>query len=140
IRYGTPTTRARQGGIAQPAMGARPGMVEYWDSAQRAFDYERLSEGVPLTPDPGVRPVLYSARTRSGYALLAADRVLEVTHQITRFVRGDSVFLRVDAALPVDSGRAPLHAALFAYDSAFTRRTRVTDSARVQHDTVRTTL
>jgi hypothetical protein len=140
IRYGTPATRARQGGAAQPAMGSRPGMVEYWDSTQRAFDYDRLSDAVPAAPDPGVRPALYRARTRSGYALLTAERVLEASHQVTRFTRGDSVFLRVDAALPVDSARVDMRATLFAYDSAFTRRTHVSGTARVQHDTARTVL
>lgn len=135
IRYGTPTARARPGGAAP-----RSGMVEYWDSAQRAFDPERLSDGIPATPDPGMRPVLYSARTRSGYALLSVERVIEVSHQVTRFTRGDSVFLRVDAIMPVESTSSSMRAALFAYDSAFTRRARVAGSVSMDGDSARTSL
>jgi hypothetical protein len=97
IRYGTPTTRARQ----SASMMEQAGMIEYWDTAQRAFAPARLSRGVAAQPSPGERPVLYAATARSGYALRTVDRIVELDHQATRFLRGDSVVLRVDAAMPL---------------------------------------
>lgn len=127
-------------------------MIEYWDTAQRAFAPARLSRGVAAQPSPGERPVLYAASARSGYALQTVDRILELDHQATRFLRGDSIVLRVDAAMPLvadtsssrtsDSiaGRAVARAGVFVYDSAFTRRTSSTGPTVADGDSVRFSL
>ena len=154
IRYGTPTARARQ----NAPMMDRAGIIEYWDTAQRAYAPARLSRGVALQPPPGERPFLYAASARSGYTLQTVDRMVELAHQATRFLRGDSVVLRVDAAMPLHeratdtaSIRAPQsmsgaatvsvrsspRAGVFVYDSAFTRRTSATGPAVIDGDTVR---
>jgi hypothetical protein len=164
IRYGTPTTRARQ----SASMMEQAGMIEYWDTAQRAFAPARLSRGVAAQPSPGERPLLYAASARSGYALQTVGRIVELDHQATRFLRGDSVVLRVDAAMPLvadtssslpsesmadaagstgepapaagaaaGSGRAVARAGVFVYDSAFTRRTSSTGPAVADGDSVR---
>ncbi|MBR9989635.1 MAG: hypothetical protein KFH98_07770 [Gemmatimonadetes bacterium] len=163
IRYGTPVRKARQRGSDM----AGGGMVEYWDTAQRTYAPARLTRGLPYPPDPGERPILYAARARSGYTMHGVDRVLEPAHQVTRFLRGDTVLLRVDAAMqytagatagaertgtgidstaapPVrghaDSTAHPVRAGLFVYDSAFTRRAGVTGTARLDGDTARISL
>jgi hypothetical protein len=156
VRYGTPTTRARQ--RSQGISTARPGMVEYWDTVQRAYVPPRMSSGLPPPPLPGDRPLLYAAAARSAFTLRSVDRVIELTHQVTRFVRGDSVLLRVDAAMPYpddlaagppEAGApaqppatrttAPL-AGLFVYDSTFTRRQSATRVAAIDADTTRAVL
>jgi hypothetical protein len=95
VRYGTPTTRSR---LNSPTLESA-GMVEYWDTAQRAYAPARLSNGVAGQPAPGERPMLYAASARSGYALRTVQRMVELDHQATRFMRGDSLLLRVDAAM-----------------------------------------
>jgi hypothetical protein len=101
VRYGTPTTRSRQ---RSSTMGpSRGGMVEYWDTVQRAYAPDRLSAGLPQQPPPGERPLLYAARARSAYTVRSVDRVIELDHQVTRFLRADTVVLRVDAAMPYDT-------------------------------------
>jgi hypothetical protein len=142
-------------------------MIEYWDTAQRAFAPARLSSGVAAQPSPGERPVLYAASARSAYALQTVDRIVELDHQATRFLRGDSVVLRVDAAMPLvadtssrrasesmaDAARSTpepesgagaaavsgriARAGVFVYDSAFTRRTSSTGPAVADGDSLR---
>lgn len=139
IRYGTPSMRARQ--LDAPGRAPADGMIEYWDTAARAFAPARLSEGVDAPPDPGVKPPLYAETARTSYAFQNVASVVELTHQITRFVRGDSVLLRVDAAMPWsrESGGPP-RAGAFVYDTAFTRRFTDTDIARIDRDSARATL
>ena len=149
VRYGVPTAHARQA-------SDEGGMIEYWDSAQRAFAPSRPSAGLPVQPDPGERPLLYAASARSSYALQGIERVLEPAHQVTRFLRGDSVLVRVDAAMEYTAGGAerdggariseqqralaPPRAGLFLYDSAFTRRVGSAGTAHLDGDSARTTL
>ena len=136
VRYGTPTMRARQPGA--PGSPAGDGMVEYWDTAARTYAPQRLSHGLQRAPDPGERPHIYAATARSAYVLQSVGRVVEPAHQVTRFLRGDSVILRVDAALPwgPESG-VPPRAGVFVYDSAFSRRQAATGIARVSGDSAR---
>jgi hypothetical protein len=132
-------------------------MVEYWDTTQRAYAPARLSAGLSRQPEPGDRPLLYAASARSAYTVQGVDRVIEPAHQVTRFVHGDSVVLRVDAAMAYASGdpdssttegvgsrpgveASPPRAALFLYDSAFTRRVSTTAAAALDGDTARATL
>jgi hypothetical protein len=99
IRYGTPSARAQVRGN-QPWDPSS--FVEYFDTAQRAYTPERLlTGGLPDPPAPGDPPLLYSARARSGYALRTVHRLVDLPHQVTRFMAPDGqVILRVDAALP----------------------------------------
>lgn len=95
IRYGTPVARSR----TEPGrlLEQRGTLVEYWDSTQRAYAPAQLSAGVPPPPVPGERPPLYAARVQSAYAYGPVQRVLELDHQVTRFLGGDgAVLLRVD--------------------------------------------
>ena len=140
IRYGTPTSRARARGSGHPAQ-AETSMVEYWDSAQRAFDpTELLRSGVPPPARPGERPALYAARARSTYAPRTVARVLELTHQVTRFLRRGAPALRIDAAVPVDSTVRAADVGLFSFDSAFTRRRAARGRARIERDSARFSL
>jgi hypothetical protein len=141
VRYGTPASRAQvRGHRAFEAAG----YVEYYDTAQRAYSPERwLADGFPQPPLPGEPPPLYAGRARSGYALRTVHRVIDLPHQLTRFVVGDDVVLRVDAALPTpaaagDSTRVRL--GLFAYDSAFTRRVQHVDERAWAADSLRFSL
>jgi hypothetical protein len=124
VRYGTPASRAQvRGHRAFEAAG----FVEYYDTAQRAYSPERwLADGFPQPPLPGEAPPLYAGRSRSGYALRTVSRVVDLPHQLTRFVSGTDVVLRVDAALRkpdgADEAATEVRLGLFAYDSAFTRR------------------
>ena len=151
VRYGVPTSRARQAAVGTTGGG----MVEYWDTAQRAYAPPRASAGLPIQPDPGERPHLYAASARSAYTLQGVRRVLEPAHQVTRFLRGDSVLVRVDAAMEYVAGRrdpdglppgetdeqrrvpAPPRAGLFLYDSAFTRRVSSPGMAQLDGDSAR---
>lgn len=113
VRYGVPTARRQtRGTLTQQST-----QIEYWDSAGRAFAPQRLSEGFGTPPVPGEKPPLYDERARSTWAPHRYDRVLALPHQVSRFVRGDSVLLRVD----VDAAELPdgdWTEALVIYDSA----------------------
>jgi hypothetical protein len=141
VRYGTATARGQVRGN-NPWDAST--FVEYYDTAQRAYTPEQwLSAGFPAPPPPGEAPPLYAARARSGHALRTVSRVLDLPHQVTRFMAGDEVVLRVDGALPAppaagDSTR--LRLGLFAYDSAFTRRTEALSTRQWDGDTLRFTL
>jgi hypothetical protein len=119
VRYGAPASRAQvRGNRAFEASG----FVEYYDTAQRAYSPERwLSDGFPQPPLPGEPPPLYATRSRSGYALRTVHRVLDLPHQLTRFVAGDDVVLRVDAVL---HGRRPQPATARRSASASSPTTR----------------
>jgi hypothetical protein len=145
VRYGTPSSRSQ---IRGRNPGDASSFVEYFDTAQRAYSPERwLAEGLPPPPLPGARPFLYTGRARSGHALRSVHRLVDLPHQVTRFLAGDSVVVRVDGALPRPAephapapGTRP-QVGLFAYDSAFTRRVRsLRDGPVWDADTVRFSL
>lgn len=137
MRYGTPKSRARIGGRTP----LRAGMIEYWDTVSRAFDPGLLAAVFTDPPAPGTRPALYAAAARSSYALQIVERVIEPEHQVSRFLRRDSVILRVDAAVPMPSTVESRPAvALLAFDSAFTRRASTSARARTDGDTARFSL
>jgi hypothetical protein len=126
VRYGTPSARSQ-------VRGNNPwdpsSFIEYFDTAQRAFSPEQwLTEGLPAQPLPGEKPALYASRARSGYALRTVHRLIDLPHQVTRFLAGDDVIIRVDGALerPRNPARPPdgtrPRIGLFAYDSTFARR------------------
>jgi hypothetical protein len=141
VRYGTPTTRAQVRGNMpwDPST-----FIEYYDTAQRAYSPENLlSLGFPTPPLPGEASPLFAAKARSGYALRLVTRVVDLPHQVTRFLAGDDVVVRVDGALPAppDSGaRAAVRLGLFAYDTAFTRRAETRTARPWTGDTLRFSL
>jgi hypothetical protein len=137
VRYGSPAARAQVRGN-NPWDAST--FVEYFDTAQRAYTPERwLSAGFPAQPAPGEEPPIYAPRARSGQALRTVSRVLDLPHQLTRFVAGDEVVIRVDGALPrpPDAGNASqVTLGLFAYDSAFTRRVQTVSTRQWSGDTL----
>lgn len=146
IRYGTPTSRS-QVRPGRAAAAERRGLVEYWDTAQRTYAPAQLSHGVPEQPPPGERAALYAATARSAYAYLPVRRVLELEHQITRFLDDDRIVLRVDAAVVADSTmepaeprRSPLPVTLIAYDSTLSQRHGAHDEAAWRGDSAHFTL
>lgn len=123
VRYGVPAGRERE--IASWSLDVR--MIERFDPDQLAFVPERLrTEGIGEVPVPGAPWALENPRARSGYAPVTFRRLLPFAHQVTRFPAGDSVVLRVDGALALDSvaleggeaGRTAT-AALFVLDSTY---------------------
>jgi len=117
FRYGVPTSRER---IPAQGIEQRDGMLEHFDPASLAFLPESLlTVGVRATPQPGQPWSLDDPRAHEGYPPGAARLMQPMDVQVTRFPAGDSVVLRVDGALPLDS----LHSILVgdpAQDSAET--------------------
>ncbi|MEX1183818.1 MAG: hypothetical protein WEF86_11340 [Gemmatimonadota bacterium] len=145
VRYGTPVARTRNRAAAPLPLGGRPGLTEYWDTAQRAYAPARLSEGIPGPSRPGARPALYSARARSAYAFQAVPRVLELQHQITRFLADGSAVLRADGlvvrdTVVADARRRVVPVGLIAYDSTFGARHGIVDEAVWKGDSALFTL
>jgi len=140
LRYGVPAGRERV--IASWSLDAQ--IVERFDPDQLAFVPERLrTEGVPETPAPGDPWPLEHPRARSGLAPVTIRRMVPFAHQVTRFPAGDSVVLRVDGALALDSVAVDsagadkrVSAALFVLDSAFTRIAERRRSVAPVRDTV----
>jgi hypothetical protein len=122
VRFGTATGRSWD----DPGFGRQASMVEYFDSTSRNYVPDRwLNAGFPEPPLPGTKPLLYAAKARSSFGFRAVDRVLELTHQLTRFADGDAVVLRADAvvaSVPDTVPKGTIEAGLLVYDSAFTQR------------------
>src|SRR5690606_13805679 len=137
LRYGVPVGRERD--VSSWTLDVR--MIEHFDPDQLAYVPERLrTRGLGEAPLPGEPTPLENPRARSGYAPLTIRRLLPFAHQVTRFPAGDSVVLRVDGALALDSvaleggaGRTAA-TALFVLDSAYVhgteRRERAAPGAR----------
>lgn len=103
FRYGVPTSRERIE-PAIPLLAERLGMIEHYDPAQLAFLPESLlTVGVRPTPPPGEKWPLDAYNARSGYTAETVRHMLPLAIQVTRFPAGDSVVLRVDGAVALDS-------------------------------------
>lgn len=140
LRYGVPRGRERTPNFG---MGFEPDrLVERYDPASLAFLPESLLlAGVRGPPDPGAPWEPEALRARSGYAPSAARKVVHLAHQVSRLPAGDSVVLRIDASLPLDSLAAgaatapaglfvlPGPAALLRGDTALVTEVRATASA-----------
>jgi hypothetical protein len=101
FRYGTPIARQR---VPARMWEDADGIVEHFDSTALAFLPESLlTVGVRPTPPPGETWTLADPVARSGYAARMVRRVAPLLVQVTRFPLADSVVLRVDGALPLDS-------------------------------------
>ena len=136
VRYGTPTSAERMRG-STASMGPDP-LLEHWDTAGRAYiPPALLVEGFPGVPEPGAKPVLYAARSRSAWAMTTVRHVLEPEHQVTRFLDGRSVLLRIDGVFG-DSVRhePPPVTMLIAWDSALAVRAEQRTATRRAGDSV----
>jgi hypothetical protein len=101
FRYGVPQSRER---VPAELWEIHDNYIEHFDSIQRAFLPESLlTMGVREVPEPGSAWTLADARARSGYAPRGIRRDTGLAVQVTRFPVGDSVVLRVDGALALDS-------------------------------------
>ncbi len=126
FRYGVPSSRERIESLS--LLSDQLGMIEHYDPAQLAFLPESLlTVGVRPTPAPGEKWTLDASDARSAYAPTTVRRVVELPLQLSRFPAGDSLVLRIDGILPLDS------AARAAVDSARLRP----DSGRAAPDSAR---
>lgn len=100
VRYGVPTSRERIPGRNL----WDDDIVERYDPESLAFTRpDLLQEGFPEAPPPGARPYLDAPRARGIYAPGTLSRLVALPHQVTRFPDGDSVVLRIDAEIPLDT-------------------------------------
>ncbi len=123
MRYGVPRGRSREVGF-----GAEPdALIERYDPAALAFVPESLlSVGIRATPPPGTPWPLEARVAHTGYAPATFRLMLPLAPQVSRFPAGDSVRVRIDATLPLDSlprGVRRVRTALFVLpdDSALLR-------------------
>lgn len=140
VRYGIPQGRTRSPGTAY-----REGsLVEHFDPDQLAYVPEDLlARGPPPTPLPGETWALENPRNRSGFAPATLRKLRPLEHQLTRIPAGDSVVLRVDAAMPLDStaaGADSVLAGLWVLADGRSVVGRVRRSVRPRADTARFSL
>jgi hypothetical protein len=136
VRYGTPSSAERMRGSAG-SMGPDP-LLEHWDTAGRAYvPPALLVDGFPGVPVPGAKPVLYAARARTAWAMTTVRHVLEPDHQVTRFLDGRAVLLRIDGVFGDSMVAAPPPVAtLIAWDSALAVRAEQRAATRRDGDSV----
>jgi len=120
-RFGATRARSRAPGTG---LGATDAIIEYHDPDLMTLTPPRLlAEGLPMAPPPPDRWPLDTLVRQSGFAPRTTRSLGPLQHQLSRFPVGDSVRLRVDALLPLDSAAAaapgPLEAGLFVFDTAF---------------------
>ncbi|HEX7051045.1 MAG TPA: hypothetical protein VF188_12630 [Longimicrobiales bacterium] len=137
IRYGVPTSRER---IRYWSMTMSEGLIEHYDPKSLAFLPQALATaGFPETPAPGEPWPLDASRARGGFATKVVERLMPIAHQVSRFPRGDSVVLRVDGALPLDSldngPAAQFAAGLFLLDEEYEPVRVVRRAAHLEGDT-----
>jgi hypothetical protein len=100
VRYGIPAGRTRSPG----SMGREGGLVEHFDPDQLAYIPEDLlARGPPPGPLPGETWKLENPRSRGGFAPATIRRLRPLEHQVTRIPVGDSVIVRLDAQIAMDS-------------------------------------
>lgn len=112
VRYGSPTARERVVG----GPGTTDSWIEHFDTAGLALAPRALLRDGLRPPAPGERWAPKEYAPRSAHAIPALERIVPLPHQLTRFPRGDSMLLRLDAA--IDSGGDALAAALIAVGRA----------------------
>lgn len=119
VRYGAPVARERViRGISDPET-----FIEHFDTAALALAPRAWLRDGLAPPTPGERWRLAQQAPRSAYAIPSLPRILPLEYQLTRYPRGDSMLLRLDAALP-DSAAGEVHAALHALQHASQTATR----------------
>jgi hypothetical protein len=134
VRYGAPIARERDFGSTEWSF------IEHFDTSALAYGPESLlGDGLPLLP-PGEPWPLKSPSARSGHSPPAIRLAVPLSHQLTRFPAGDSMRLRLDAAVVLSSGE-PAEALLAAWpwrggDVAGARLSVNGDSATVMLEVV----
>lgn len=144
LRYGTPAGRKRE-------IGTRLGetrMIEQFDPDQLPFVPPSLRrEGIPAAPLPGEPSPLDAKRVRSAHTPRTVRRIVAIPHQLSRFPRGDSILIRLDGMLVLDSvardarleaGKDAPHltTGMFILDSVFHVAAEVRGRLRAHGDTV----
>lgn len=103
IRYGLPTGRMRVYGPSTMAQ-QRVSLVEYFDPRRVALSTEDLmTDGIPYTLPPGVRPEVERDTVRSHYAPLGFQRVRGLAVQASVFPGAAHGVVRLDALLEPDT-------------------------------------
>jgi hypothetical protein len=135
-RFGVP--RARTQDYSSPG-SLEPRITEHYDPEQLTYvPPELLEQGLTDIPLPGAAWPYDTIRSRSGFAPKTVRAMTTLEHQASRFPIEDSVALRVDAELPLDSlikYPATVEFGLFVIDSTYAilaevRDTIVVDSGR----------
>jgi hypothetical protein len=140
MRYGVPRARYRE---SVGALGETRLIERYDPNEVSLTPYTLGTKGLLRTPAPGDSSELNDSRARTGYAPATVRRLVSLIHQVTRFPAGDSVILRVDAQLVMDSiarGAEQVEAFLFVTDSLAPPRRIGATTARAVKDTARFTL
>jgi len=144
LRYGPPAGRKREVGMNLGELR----MIEQFDPEQLPFVPPELRrQGLPAAPLPGEPSPLEATRVRSAHMPRTVRRVIPITHQASRFPRGDSILVRLDGALVLDSvardvreqaGRnvPRLTTGLFVLDADFHKLAEVRGEIRAHRDTI----
>jgi hypothetical protein len=116
IRYGVPVARERVPGTWLTDYQ----FIERYDPNQIELVPEALVTGDALQPPPPGAPSPFDPkRPRSGHVPTGLRKLLPLADQITRFPVGDSIVVRADGAMPLDSADAgPVDAGVFLLDAA----------------------
>ena len=137
-RFGPAAGRGR---VAGRGLGSFDDIVEYFDPDLLTLTPPRmLAEGLPKPPPPPDRWPLDTIVRRSGFAPPTARSLGPLQHQLSRFHAGDSVRLRIDALMPLDSAAAHepgrLETGVFVFDTAFNLIASQTGAGVLRGDTL----
>jgi hypothetical protein len=138
LRYGVPTSRERVQGREWWSFD----MIDHFSPRAQAFTTSNLlTKGYPVTPLPGTPDPLDSVRVRSSFAPAGVLKLLPFPSQVARFpARGDSVTVRVEAELPLDSlgtSARNLATGIFVLDTAANLLAKEVDRQRTYGPMVR---
>lgn len=115
IRYGVPVARERVPGTWLTDNQ----FIERYDPSQIELVPEALVTGDALQQQPPGAPSPFDPKQpRSGHVPTGLRKLLPLSDQITRFPVGDSVVVRADGAMPLDSADAgPVSGGLFLLEA-----------------------
>lgn len=136
-RFGVPKARTQD--YSGPGRGPEPQITEHYDPDQLTYVPPEIlvKDGITLF-EPGAAWPYDTIRARSGYAPSTVRRMRVLEHQLSRFPLTDSVVLRADLRLPLDSAvtlPARVELGLFVLDSAFQILRSVRDTITAARDT-----
>ncbi|MEX2280973.1 MAG: hypothetical protein WEE89_00630, partial [Gemmatimonadota bacterium] len=120
LRFGVPRMRT-QDWARGPTLDAQ--ITEHFDPDQQSYVPPALLTAAGITEfAPGAGWPYDTIRSRNGFAPRSVRRMLTLDHMLSRFYERDSVIVRVDAQLPLDSAvRYPtrFEFGVFLLDSTF---------------------
>jgi hypothetical protein len=135
-RFGVPKARTQDVGRSLELR-----VTEYYDPDQLTYvPPEPLSKDGLTLFEPGAAWPYDTVRARSGYAPATVRHMGVLEHQLSRFPVLDSVIVRADLQLPLDSAvhlPARIELGLFVLDSAFQTLTYIQDTITSLRDTLR---